>query len=381
MDTLLARIRYLLADLDGVFYRGDMPLPGAADFVRWLGREGIPYLFLTNNSTRTPQQYAEKLARLGLPAHPEQILTSALATRAYLEARAPRGTGVYFIGMQGLEEALLGDGYFRWDEERPVYVVVGLDTHLTYEKLRRATLLIRAGATFIGTNPDRTFPAPEGITPGCGAILAALDPRKDVDGVHPENAGRLAQAEPVGRGAPGPAFFVPATPAGGMELLRRYGVEFAGKHAVVVGRSNIVGKPMALLLLRENATVTVCHSRTSDLPAVCRLGDILAVAVGRARMVRRDWVKPGAIVVDFGVNFVRTCPSCGADNRDTAAVCAGCGASLEAVEARMVGDVDYEGVAEVAGMITPVPGGTGPMTNVMLIHNLLTAARQVGRSK
>ncbi len=222
-------------------------------------------------------------------------------------------------------------------------------------------------------------PYPRGIDPN--ALLAALDPRKDVDGVHPENAGRLAQAEPVGRGAPGPAFFVPATPAGGMELLRRYGVEFAGKHAVVVGRSNIVGKPMALLLLRENATVTVCHSRTSDLPSVCRLGDILAVAVGRAKMVRRDWVKPGAIVVDFGVNFVRTCPACGADNRDTAEVCAGCGASLEGVEARMVGDVDYEGVAEVAGMITPVPGGTGPMTNVMLMHNLLAAARQVGRSK
>lgn len=222
-------------------------------------------------------------------------------------------------------------------------------------------------------------PYPRGIDPA--AILAALDPRKDVDGVHPENAGRLAQAEPVGRGAPGPAFFVPATPAGGMELLRRYGVEFAGRHAVVVGRSNIVGKPMALLLLRENATVTVCHSRTSDLPSVCRLGDILAVAVGRARMIRRDWVKPGAIVVDFGVNFIKICPACGADNRDTAEVCVGCGTSLGGVEARMVGDVDYEGVAEVAGMITPVPGGTGPMTNVMLMHNLLTAARQVGRSK
>ncbi len=175
MNTSLAHIRYLLADLDGVFYRGDMPLPGAAEFVHWLDQKGISYLFLTNNSTRTPQQYTEKLARMGLPTRPEQILTSALATRAYLEARAPRGTGIYFIGMKGLEEALLGDGYFRRDEERPAYVVVGLDTHLTYEKLRRATLLIRAGATFIGTNPDRTFPAPEGLIPGCGAILAALE--------------------------------------------------------------------------------------------------------------------------------------------------------------------------------------------------------------
>jgi len=173
--ALLARIRYLLADLDGVFYRGDRPLPGAADLVHWLDRQGIPYLFLTNNSTRTPEGYAEKLVRLGLPVRPEQVLTSALATRAYLEARFPRGTGLYFIGMKGLEEALLGDGYFRWDEERPACVVVGLDTHLTYEKLRRATLLIRSGAAFIGTNPDRTFPAPEGIIPGCGAILAALE--------------------------------------------------------------------------------------------------------------------------------------------------------------------------------------------------------------
>ncbi len=188
-------------------------------------------------------------------------------------------------------------------------------------------------------------PYPKGIDPG--AVIAALDPAKDVDGVHPQNAGRLAQAEPVGRGAPEEHFFVPATPAGGMELLRRYGVQFAGKHAVVVGRSNIVGKPMALLLLRENATVTICHSRTADLAAICRQGDIVAAAVGRAGMIRGDWIKPGAVVVDFGVNFV---------------------------DGAMCGDVDYAAAAEVAGFITPVPGGTGPMTNVMLMRNLLAAA-------
>jgi methylenetetrahydrofolate dehydrogenase (NADP+)/methenyltetrahydrofolate cyclohydrolase len=215
-------------------------------------------------------------------------------------------------------------------------------------------------------------PYPRGIDPN--AVLAALNPAKDVDGVHPQNAGRLAQAEPVGRGAEGPAFFVPATPAGGMELLRRYGVEFAGRHAVVVGRSNIVGKPMALLLLRENTTVTICHSRTADLAAVCRQGDILAAAVGRPKMIRGDWIKPGAVVVDFGVNFVKACPACGADNRDTAGTCAGCGADLAAVEAAMVGDVDYAGALEVAGLITPVPGGTGPMTNIALMRNLLAAA-------
>ncbi len=217
-------------------------------------------------------------------------------------------------------------------------------------------------------------PYPRGIN--ANVVIAALDPAKDVDGVHPVNAGRLAQAEPVGRGAKDEPFFVPATPAGGMEILHRHGVQLSGKNAVVVGRSNIVGKPMALLLLRENATVTVCHSRTTDLAAVCRQGDILATAVGRARMVRGDWIKPGAVVIDFGVNFVKTCPGCGGDNRDTAETCAECGADLAAVESSMVGDVDYDAAVEVAGMITPVPGGTGPMTNVVLMRNLLEAAKR-----
>jgi len=214
-------------------------------------------------------------------------------------------------------------------------------------------------------------PYPKGIDPY--AVLAALDPAKDVDGVHAVNAGRLSQAEPVGRGE-GPAFFVPATPAGGMVLMRRYQVEFTGKHAVVVGRSNIVGKPMGLLLLRENATVTLCHSRTADLPAICRQADILAAAVGRARMIRGDWIKPGAVVIDFGFNVVKTCPNCGTDNGEDATVCAKCGADLAAVEVTMCGDVHYDEALEVAGMLTPVPGGTGPMTNIALMRNLLTAA-------
>jgi methylenetetrahydrofolate dehydrogenase (NADP+)/methenyltetrahydrofolate cyclohydrolase len=193
-------------------------------------------------------------------------------------------------------------------------------------------------------------PMPKGIDEA--AVKAALSPDKDVDGVHEVNAGRLALAAPAGRPAGVGPFFVPATPAGGMELMRRCGVEYPGKNVVVVGRSSIVGKPMALLLMRENATVTVCHSRTQDLPGVCREADILCVAVGRAEMVKGDWVKPGAVVVDFGVNDV---------------------------EGKMVGDVAYEQAAEVAGMITPVPGGTGPMTNVMLCLNVLEAAkRQVG---
>jgi methylenetetrahydrofolate dehydrogenase (NADP+)/methenyltetrahydrofolate cyclohydrolase len=190
-------------------------------------------------------------------------------------------------------------------------------------------------------------PLPKGIDEA--AVKAALSPDKDVDGVHEVNAGRLALAAPVGRPAGVASFFVPATPAGGMELMRRYGIEFSGKNVVVIGRSPIVGKPMALLLMRENATVTVCHSRTQDLPGVCRRADILCVAVGRAEMVKGDWIKPGAVVIDFGVNDVG---------------------------GKMVGDLAYDEGIEVAGMITPVPGGTGPMTNVMLCLNVLEAAKR-----
>ncbi|MGQ9517279.1 MAG: bifunctional 5,10-methylenetetrahydrofolate dehydrogenase/5,10-methenyltetrahydrofolate cyclohydrolase [Anaerolineae bacterium] len=182
-------------------------------------------------------------------------------------------------------------------------------------------------------------PMPKGIDPS--AVIAALSPAKDVDGVHPLNAGLLME----GKGD----FFAPATPSGGMEILRRYQVPIKGKHAVVVGRSNIVGKPMALLLLHEHATVTICHSRTPDLGAMTRQADILVAAVGKARLITGDMVKPGAVVIDFGVNFE---------------------------DGKMVGDVDFESAKEVAGMITPVPGGTGPMTNVMLMKNVLAAARR-----
>jgi 4-nitrophenyl phosphatase len=179
-DNLLSHIRFLLADLDGVFYRGSEVIPGAAAFVRWLEKQGVALLYITNNSTRTPAQFVEKLQRMDLPVGPEQVLTSSLAARAYLEERAPRGTRIHIIGQQGLEAALFGDGYFAQVDKDPAYVVVGLDTQLSYAKLRHACLLIRAGATFIGTNPDRTFPSPEGITPGCGSILAALEAATDV---------------------------------------------------------------------------------------------------------------------------------------------------------------------------------------------------------
>jgi methylenetetrahydrofolate dehydrogenase (NADP+)/methenyltetrahydrofolate cyclohydrolase len=194
-------------------------------------------------------------------------------------------------------------------------------------------------------------PLPKGIDEA--AVKDVLSPDKDVDGVHPINAGRLAQVSPVGRPPMVGLFFVPATPSGGMEILKRNSVPLAGKHAVVVGRSNIVGKPMAFLLLRENASVTLCHSQTNDLPGICRTADILCAAVGKANMIKGDWIKPGAIVIDFGVNFVGD---------------------------KMVGDVDFEETAKVAGMITPVPGGTGPMTNIMLIKNVMEAARRQVKS-
>lgn len=170
-------------------------------------------------------------------------------------------------------------------------------------------------------------------------VTSRLSPLKDVDGIHPHNAGLLALGRPA---------FVPATPLGGLELLKRSGIEIKGKEAVIVGRSNIVGKPMFFLLLQEHATVTVCHSRTRNLPEVTRRADILVAAIGKARMITADMVKPGAVVLDFGINVV---------------------------EGKVVGDVDFEAVKGVAGAITPVPGGTGPTTNAVLLRNTLEAAK------
>ena len=181
-------------------------------------------------------------------------------------------------------------------------------------------------------------------------IISRISPDKDVDGFHPVNAGRLA----IGLNG-----FVPCTPLGCLRLLQGELGDLAGKEAVVIGRSNIVGKPMALLLLRESCTVTVAHSRTRELPAVVRRADIVVAAVGRAEMVRGDWIKPGATVIDVGINRLP------ADDG----------------KGRLVGDVAYDEVAEVAGAITPVPGGVGPMTIACLIRNtFVSAARREGFS-
>src|SRR6266567_3642458 len=192
-------------------------------------------------------------------------------------------------------------------------------------------------------------------------ILMAVDPAKDVDGFHPVNVGFLSTQRPG---------LVPCTPVGIIEILKRSGIPIAGQEAVVVGRSDIVGKPVAMLLINGNATVTVCHSKTRDLPGVCRRADILVAAIGRAGMITRDFVKPGATVIDVGMNKVT-------DQGEFQRLFAGNAKREESFRAKgstLVGDVHPE-VAEVAGAITPVPGGVGPLTIAMLMANTVKAAR------
>jgi methylenetetrahydrofolate dehydrogenase (NADP+)/methenyltetrahydrofolate cyclohydrolase len=192
-------------------------------------------------------------------------------------------------------------------------------------------------------------------------VLMAVDPAKDVDGFHPVNVGFLSTQRPG---------LVPCTPAGVMEILRRSNIAVAGCESVVVGRSDIVGKPTAMLLLNANATVTVCHSKTHDLPSVCRRADILVAAIGRAGMITRDFVKPGATVIDVGMNTV-TDPAefqrffAGNEKREE---------SFRKKGSTLMGDVHPE-VAEITGALTPVPGGVGPLTIAMLMFNTVKAAK------
>jgi methylenetetrahydrofolate dehydrogenase (NADP+) / methenyltetrahydrofolate cyclohydrolase len=176
-------------------------------------------------------------------------------------------------------------------------------------------------------------------------VLREINPAKDVDGLHPDNAGRLFQGDPR---------FVPCTPFGVMEILKFYSIPVEGKNAVVIGRSEIVGKPMAQLLLAANATVTICHSKTRDLPAVTRQADILVAALGRPRFVTDEMVKPGATVIDVGIHRI---------------------------DDKIVGDVDFDKVSQVASHLTPVPGGVGPMTIAMLMKNLVLSATSAAKSR
>ena len=260
----------------------------------------------------------------------------------------------------GLAVVIVGEDpasqvYVRSKGERTVEAGMYSETHRLPEEADQAELL----ALIDRLNADPRIhgilvqlPLPKSID--SDAVLGAIDPDKDVDGFNVVNAGRLAV------GLPG---LVPCTPLGCLMLLKDRLGDLSGLNAVVVGRSNIVGKPMAQLLLAESCTVTIAHSRTRDLPALCRTADILVAAVGRPEMVRGDWIKPGATVIDVGINRV---PS-----RDPEKAAAG--------KTRLVGDVAFDEAVEVAGRITPVPGGVGPMTIAVLLANTYAAAcRAVG---
>ncbi|WP_249584042.1 bifunctional methylenetetrahydrofolate dehydrogenase/methenyltetrahydrofolate cyclohydrolase FolD [Pseudomonas viridiflava] len=212
----------------------------------------------------------------------------------------------------------------------------------------------RVLAVIAGLNADPNvngillqLPLPAHIEETCA--LQAIDPAKDVDGFHSENVGGLSQGREV---------LTPCTPSGCMHLLQETCGDLTGKHAVVIGRSNIVGKPMAALLLQAHCSVTVVHSRSTDAKALCQLADIVVAAVGRPRMIDASWLKPGAVVIDVGINRIQ-----------------------DQGRSRLVGDVDFDSVLNVASAITPVPGGVGPMTIAFLMKNTVTAARQQSRAQ
>ena len=217
--------------------------------------------------------------------------------------------------------------------------VIRLEEDCTQQELEETVKRLNADASVDGILVQ--LPLPKHLNEA--SVLRLIDPEKDVDGFHAMNSGRLMNGQPG---------FVPCTPLGVMKLLEAYGIDPAGKHAVVIGRSNIVGKPMAMLLLRANATVTICHSRTQNLADITRQADILVAAVGRANFMTADMVKAGAAVIDVGINRV---------------------------DGKIVGDVDFDAVSGVAGYITPVPGGVGQMTIAMLLANTLDAAAKRGR--
>ena len=242
----------------------------------------------------------------------------------------------------------------------------GLDVHL--ERLPESATLDQVMAVVARWNADEGVdgilvqsPLPAALGKrAMQQVFDAIDPRKDVDGFHPRNAGLLAQQRPA---------LAPCTPTGVLELLRREHVPLSGARAVIIGRSEIVGRPMAMLLLQHDATVTICHSKTRDLPAVAREGDILVAAIGRPAFVTPDFVKPGAAVIDVGVNRI-------SDEAQARAIFGEGSRKLAQFQQKgsvLVGDV-HPRVAEVAGLLTPVPGGVGPLTIVMLLANTVTAA-------
>jgi len=278
-------------------------------------------------------------------------IAKAIHDELTLEVAALKERGV----TPGLASVLVGDNaasqtYVRMKQKRCGEVGIYSEGHelpaeATQEEVEALVRKLNADPAINGILVQ--LPLPDHLDEE--AILSAISLEKDVDGFHPINIGRLAMK---GR----EALFAPCTPAGVIELLDRLELSIKGKEAVVLGRSNIVGLPVSMLLLKRDATVTICHSRSRDLPAITRRADILVAAVGRAEMVKADWVKPGAVVIDVGINRV--------DDPNAKR------------GYRLVGDVDFESVKEVAGWLTPVPGGVGPMTIAMLLKNTVTGAKR-----
>lgn len=276
----------------------------------------------------------------------ERIALEVAALKA--EHGVVPGLAVVLVGEDPASEV-----YVRNKGEQTLAAGMHSETHRLPGDVAEAELLalvarLNADPAFHGLLVQ--FPVPEPLSQA--RIVAAIDPNKDVDGLTVTNAGRLASGLPA---------LTSCTPVGCMMLLQDALGSLRGKHAVVVGRSNLMGKPMAQLLLAADCTVTIAHSRSVDLPALCRQADILVAAAGRQEMIRGDWIKPGAAVIDVGITRL---PS-----RDPVAAAAG--------KTRLVGDVAFEEARTVAGWLTPVPGGVGPMTIACLLQNTLTAARRI----
>ena len=280
-----------------------------------------------------------------------RILDGKATAKAVREDVAARVAALVDKGVRpGLRVVLVGEDpasqvYVRNKDRAATEAGIDVDT----VRLPATTSQADLEAVVAGLNADDAvhgilvqLPLPDGLDEQ--AVVEALDPNKDVDGLHPDNVAALVQGR---RG------LVPCTPAGCIELLDRDGFDLEGRHVVVVGRSQLVGKPLAQLALARNATVTMCHSRTRDLDAHCGRADVLVAAVGRAKLIQGSWVRPGAVVLDVGIN--------------------------RGEDGKLIGDVDFEGAAQKASAITPVPGGIGPMTIAMLLANtVLAAARQTG---
>ena len=269
-------------------------------------------------------------------------------TLEMLEKGIRPGLAVVLVGSDPASQVYVGSKARTCADLGFYSVKIELPAETTQEELLQVVRNLNADASIHGILVQS--PPPKHIDED--AVIREIDPRKDVDGFHPENVAKLVLEDATG--------FVPCTPAGCMKLLEVSGIETNGAEAVVIGRSMIVGKPMALLLVSKisNATVTIAHSRSKNLAGICRRADILIAAVGRSEMVKADWVKPGAVVIDVGINRI---PDLSKKSGF-----------------RLAGDVAYEEVAPLCSAITPVPGGVGPMTIAMLMKNTLQAARQIG---